>query len=80
MGLYARVMTTKRGDSIERLENEMEKLKQQIEHNPDEDAMLNLARKIRGDHETVREALQYAEIPDKDKEKLMRLYHSHIEE
>jgi len=69
-----------RGDAVERLEDEMSKLKSQIEHNPDEDAMLNLARKLRSDHETVRDALQYADIPDKDKEKLMRLYRSHIEE
>lgn len=64
---------TKKGDSIERLENEMSKLKRQIEHNPDEDAMLNLARKMKSDHETVREAVQYAEIPEKDREKLLRL-------
>jgi len=64
---------TKRGESIERLENEMSKLKRQIENNPDEDAMLNLARKLRTDHETVRDAVQYAEIPEKDRKKLMRL-------
>ena len=64
---------TKRGESIERLENEMSKLKRQIEHNPDEDAMLNLARKLRTDHETVRDAVQYAEIPEKDRKKLLRL-------
>jgi len=51
----------------------MSKLKRQIEHNPDEDAMLNLARKLRSDHETVREAVQYADIPEKDKKKLLRL-------
>ncbi|MDZ7687515.1 MAG: hypothetical protein U5J64_02125 [Halobacteriales archaeon] len=64
---------TKKGESIEKLENEMSKLKRQIEHNPDEDAMLNLARKLRTDHETVRDAVQYAEIPEKDKKKLLRL-------
>lgn len=70
--MYARPMT-KKGESIEKLENEMSKLKRQIEHNPDEDAMLNLARKLRTDHETVRDAVQYAEIPEKDKKKLLRL-------
>ena len=64
---------TKRGESIERLENEMSKLKRQIEHDPDEGAMLNLARKLRTDHETVRDAVQYAEIPEKDRKKLLRL-------
>jgi len=60
-------------EAIDRLENEMDELKRKIEQNPDEDAMLNLARKIRGDHEKVREAVQYAEIPEKDKKKLLRL-------
>jgi|GEM_PF-2534706 len=71
--MYARPMTTEKGDSIESLENEMSKLKRQIENNPDEDAMLNLARKLRTDHETVRDAVQYADIPEKDKKKLLRL-------
>jgi hypothetical protein len=62
-----------RTDAVERLESEMTELKRKIERNPDEDAMLNLARKMRSDHETVREAVQYAEIPDKDKKKLLRL-------
>ncbi|MFP4188938.1 MAG: hypothetical protein ACLFR5_05980 [Halobacteriales archaeon] len=60
-------------DAIDRLENEMDELKRKIEQNPDEDAMLNLARKMRSDHETVREAVQYAEIPEKDRKKLLRL-------
>ncbi|MCX2819928.1 hypothetical protein EGH25_11255 [Haladaptatus sp. F3-133] len=60
-------------DAIERLESEMNELKRKIEENPDEDAMLNLARKMRSDHETVREAVQYAEIPEKDRKKLLRL-------
>jgi hypothetical protein len=60
-------------DAVDRLENEMEELKRKIERNPDEDAMLNLARKMRSDHETVREAVQYAEIPEKDRKKLLRL-------
>lgn len=66
-------MTTDKGDSIKKLENEMSKLKRQIEHNPDEDAMLNLARKLKTDHETVRDAVQYAEITEKDRKKLLRL-------
>lgn len=61
------------GEAIDRLESEMNELKRKIEQNPDEDAMLNLARKMRSDHETVREAVQYAEIPEKDKKKLLRL-------
>jgi hypothetical protein len=60
-------------DAIDRLESEMDELKRKIEQNPDEDAMLNLARKMRSDHETVREAVQYAEIPEKDRKKLLRL-------
>ena len=64
---------TENRDAIDRLENEMKELKRKIEQNPDEDAMLNLARKMRSDHETVREAVQYAEIPEKDKKKLLRL-------
>jgi hypothetical protein len=64
---------TERKDAIDRLESEMNELKRKIEQNPDEDAMLNLARKMKSDHETVREAVQYAEIPEKDKKKLLRL-------
>jgi c-di-GMP-binding flagellar brake protein YcgR len=64
---------TERADAIERLESEMDVLKRKVERNPDEDAMLNLARKMRSDHETVREAVQYADIPEKDKKKLLRL-------
>jgi hypothetical protein len=64
---------TERKDAIDRLESEMNELKRKIEQNPDEDAMLNLARKMKSDHETVREAVQYAEIPEKDREKLLRL-------
>jgi len=60
-------------EAIDRLESEMSDLKRKIEQNPDEDAMLNMARKMSKDRETVREAVQYAEIPDKDKEKLLRL-------
>jgi len=64
---------TERADAIKRLESEMDVLKRKVERNPDEDAMLNLARKMRSDHETVREAVQYADIPEKDKKKLLRL-------
>ncbi len=64
---------TERKDAIDRLESEMNELKRKIEQNPNEDAMLNLARKMKSDHETVREAVQYAEIPEKDREKLLRL-------
>jgi hypothetical protein len=64
---------TERKDAIDRLESEMNELKRKIEQNPDEDAMLNLARKMKSDHETVREAVQYAEIPEKDRKKLLRL-------
>ncbi len=60
-------------EAIERLESEMSELKRKIEQNPDEDALLNLARKMRSDHETVQEAVQYADIPEKDKKKLLRL-------
>jgi len=60
-------------EAIERLETEMSELKRKIEQNPDEDALLNLARKMRSDHETVQEAVQYADIPEKDKKKLLRL-------
>lgn len=72
--MYAVPMTRKsRAESIDRLESEMSDLKRKIEQNPDEDAMLNLARKMSKDRETVREAVQYAEIPDKDKKKLLEL-------
>ena len=64
---------TERKDAIDRLESEMNELKRKIEQNPNEDAMLNLARKMKSDHETVREAVQYAEISEKDREKLLRL-------
>jgi len=63
-------------DHLEQLESEMDKLRRQIEKNPDEDAMLNLARKMKADHDTVQEAVQYAEIPEKDKRKLIRLARS----
>lgn len=63
-------------DHLKQLESEMEKLRKQIEANPDEDAMLNLARKMKADHDTVQEAVQYAEIPEKDKKKLIRLARS----
>lgn len=62
-----------RSEAIDRLEREMSELKRKIEQNPDEDAMLNLARKMSKDRETVREAVQYAEIPEKDKKKLLEL-------
>lgn len=60
-------------EAIDRLEREMSELKRKIEQNPDEDAMLNLARKMSKDRDTVREAVQYAEIPEKDKKKLLEL-------
>lgn len=60
-------------EAIDRLEREMSELKRKIEQNPDEDAMLNLARKMSKDREAVREAVQYAEIPEKDKKKLLEL-------
>lgn len=60
-------------EAIDRLESEMSELKRKIEQNPDEEALLNLARKMRSDHETVQEAVQYADIPEKDKRKLYRL-------
>ncbi len=62
-----------RSEAIDRLEREMSELKRKIEQNPDEDAMLNLARKMSEDRETVREAVRYAEIPEKDKKKLLEL-------
>jgi len=58
------------------LEDEMDKLRKRIEENPDEEAMLNLARKMKADHDTVQEAVQYAEISEKDKQKLLRLARS----
>jgi hypothetical protein len=60
-------------EAIDRLESEMSDLKRKIEQNPDEDAMLNLARKMSEDRETVREAVRYAEIPEKDRKKLLEL-------
>jgi hypothetical protein len=60
-------------EAIDRLEREMSDLKRKIEQNPDEDAMLNLARKMSEDRETVREAVRYAEIPEKDRKKLLEL-------
>jgi len=61
---------------VRRLEDEMDKLRKRIEENPDEEAMLNLARKMKADHDTVQEAVQYAEISEKDKQKLLRLARS----
>ena len=72
--MYAVQMTGEhRSEAIDRLESEMSDLKRKIEQNPDEDAMLNLARKMSKDRETVREAVQYAEIPEKDRKKLLEL-------
>lgn len=72
--MYAVPMTREsRAEAIDRLEDEMANLKRKIEQNPDEDAMLNLARKMSKDRETVREAVQYAEIPEKDRKKLLEL-------
>ncbi|MDY7082549.1 MAG: hypothetical protein SXQ77_09135 [Halobacteria archaeon] len=56
--------------TIRRLENHLEKIRDQIDMNPNEDEMVELAEKIKGDHSTMQEALQYAELSEQDYERL----------
>ena len=59
-----------------RLEQEIEKLSQTIDQNPGDEEILALIEKMKTDHDTVRNALQYADLPEKDKRKLARLVDS----
>ncbi len=56
-----------------RLEKELDKLQNLIDKDPNDDEMVSLANKIKSDHDKVQHALNYAEMPEKDKNKLKRL-------
>ncbi len=58
---------------MQALEREVDRLKQKIEENPDEQSMLKLAEEMKEDHTKIQQALDHARIPEKDKKKLVKL-------
>lgn len=58
---------------MQAIEREVDRLKQQIEEDPDEHRMLELAEQMSRDHSKIQEALDHARIPEKDKRKLRQL-------
>jgi uncharacterized protein YeeX (DUF496 family) len=59
-----------------RLEQEIEKLSETINQNPADEEILALIEKMKSDQNTVKNALKYADLPEKDKRKLARLVDS----
>lgn len=58
---------------MQAIEREVERLRRQIEEDPDEQRMLKLAEQMKQDHTKIQEALDHARIPEKDKRKLRQL-------
>lgn len=62
-----------KSEATVRLEREIEKLNETIDQDPDDEELLALVEKMKSDHDTVRNALRYADLPERDKQKLQRL-------
>ncbi len=58
---------------MQAVERDVDRLRRQIEQDPDEHRMLKLAEQMKEDHSTIQEALDHARIPEKDKRKLRQL-------